>query len=118
MLKVSITSAERFQELFEHMGRGDQFSREGFRLLFEYYDSMDFEIECDVIAICCECCEYEALSDLAQAFGCDQEDAISTAERRSTLLRSSNDEGPFIVCLLYTSPSPRDLSTSRMPSSA
>ena len=25
---------------------------------------------------------------------------------------------PFIACLLYTSPSPRDLSTSRMPSSA
>ena len=24
----------------------------------------------------------------------------------------------FSVCLLYTSPSPRDLSTSRMPSSA
>ena len=33
-----------------------------------------------------------------------------------------NDEGPYAevvkVCLLYTSPSPRDLSTSRMPSSA
>ena len=25
---------------------------------------------------------------------------------------------PLILCLLYTSPSPRDLSTSRMPSSA
>ena len=25
---------------------------------------------------------------------------------------------PTMVCLLYTSPSPRDLSTSRMPSSA
>ena len=25
---------------------------------------------------------------------------------------------PFNICLLYTSPSPRDLSTSRMPSSA
>ena len=25
---------------------------------------------------------------------------------------------PYITCLLYTSPSPRDLSTSRMPSSA
>ena len=24
----------------------------------------------------------------------------------------------FVTCLLYTSPSPRDLSTSRMPSSA
>ena len=27
-------------------------------------------------------------------------------------------QGKFMVCLLYTSPSPRDLSTSRMPSSA
>ena len=26
--------------------------------------------------------------------------------------------GPVLTCLLYTSPSPRDLSTSRMPSSA
>ena len=29
-----------------------------------------------------------------------------------------DSEAPFKVCLLYTSPSPRDLSTSRMPSSA
>ena len=28
------------------------------------------------------------------------------------------DFEPLYVCLLYTSPSPRDLSTSRMPSSA
>ena len=28
------------------------------------------------------------------------------------------DDATFITCLLYTSPSPRDLSTSRMPSSA
>ena len=28
------------------------------------------------------------------------------------------EEMPFAGCLLYTSPSPRDLSTSRMPSSA
>ena len=27
-------------------------------------------------------------------------------------------EGIYRICLLYTSPSPRDLSTSRMPSSA
>ena len=30
----------------------------------------------------------------------------------------TEDYGIFIICLLYTSPSPRDLSTSRMPSSA
>ena len=28
------------------------------------------------------------------------------------------DADPDDICLLYTSPSPRDLSTSRMPSSA
>ena len=32
---------------------------------------------------------------------------------------NGSDEGRFLdTCLLYTSPSPRDLSTSRMPSSA
>ena len=30
----------------------------------------------------------------------------------------ANDWDSFRICLLYTSPSPRDLSTSRMPSSA
>ena len=30
----------------------------------------------------------------------------------------STARGSAVVCLLYTSPSPRDLSTSRMPSSA
>ena len=35
---------------------------------------------------------------------------------RGVAVQSGNDAS--IVCLLYTSPSPRDLSTSRMPSSA
>ena len=33
-------------------------------------------------------------------------------------LPSGEDIVPYFTCLLYTSPSPRDLSTSRMPSSA
>ena len=36
--------------------------------------------------------------------------------KRST--RAGDLERRFNICLLYTSPSPRDLSTSRMPSSA
>ena len=35
-----------------------------------------------------------------------------------TVLATVGSAAPFIGCLLYTSPSPRDLSTSRMPSSA
>ena len=33
-------------------------------------------------------------------------------------VKNDPKKGDFYVCLLYTSPSPRDLSTSRMPSSA
>ena len=38
-------------------------------------------------------------------------------ERFTTVIRATV-KGNVLVCLLYTSPSPRDLSTSRMPSSA
>ena len=33
-------------------------------------------------------------------------------------VKQLEDYGTVVVCLLYTSPSPRDLTTSRMPSSA
>ena len=35
-----------------------------------------------------------------------------------SILPKTMTSGSFQTCLLYTSPSPRDLSTSRMPSSA
>ena len=34
------------------------------------------------------------------------------------VVKARVSQDPFDICLLYTSPSPRDLSTSRMPSSA
>ena len=43
--------------------------------------------------------------------------AIMTLEKKE-LLGSTVEFESFYDCLLYTSPSPRDLSTSRMPSSA
>ena len=36
----------------------------------------------------------------------------------ATALQASSGITQVVACLLYTSPSPRDLSTSRMPSSA
>ena len=38
----------------------------------------------------------------------------TVAAQPDTLYKS----GPFYICLLYTSPSPRDMRRSRMPSSA
>ena len=49
---------------------------------------------------------------VAAVFLLDQEYETEVLEAPATLIDSST------ACLLYTSPSPRDLSTSRMPSSA
>ena len=46
------------------------------------------------------------------------EKALMTMPEIIQVLFRSNDESLLNNCLLYTSPSPRDLSTSRMPSSA
>ena len=45
-------------------------------------------------------------------------DVGECADVVSELLRRSLEDAKATICLLYTSPSPRDLSTSRMPSSA
>ena len=43
-------------------------------------------------------------------------EALSTIGLSNTKIK--NDFGALIICLLYTSPSPRDRTRSRMPSSA
>ena len=45
---------------------------------------------------------------------------LSNSEWAAPVLFAPKKDGRlrFCICLLYTSPSPRDLSTSRMPSSA
>ena len=45
-------------------------------------------------------------------------DQLGGASRRLGVVRRDDRDRLALICLLYTSPSPRDLSTSRMPSSA
>ena len=47
-----------------------------------------------------------------------EEYEASGGARANTLMETGIPIIVFTTCLLYTSPSPRDLSTSRMPSSA
>ena len=57
--------------------------------------------------------------DLAAGFSSRQNYSSARQPRmRRQVPRSSTGHFQPYVCLLYTSPSPRDLSTSRMPSSA
>ena len=46
------------------------------------------------------------------------EDYKLTSQEEESAIKAAKVLGLSVACLLYTSPSPRDLSTSRMPSSA
>jgi hypothetical protein len=67
-----------FMEAFKSAGRGEQFSRDGLEALFEELEAQDEEMELDVIAICCDYCEYpsavEACADLGSGWEADEGD--------------------------------------------
>ena len=47
-----------------------------------------------------------------------EEGRVRQAKRMAEFAMKIKDEGHYVICLLYTSPSPRDKRQSRMPSSA
>ena len=49
---------------------------------------------------------------------CSTEEMVDLINRQDALVAGAVAAERHQICLLYTSPSPRDLSTSRMPSSA
>ena len=65
-----------------------------------------------------------AAAETLEAFGIPYEKRVVSAHRTPDLLveyaKTARGRGieVIIACLLYTSPSPRDRATSRMPSSA
>ena len=69
----------------------------------------------------------QLVAKISSTLGQSKADAERTFDSITTIILDAlkNDDtvkiagfGTYKVCLLYTSPSPRDLSTSRMPSSA
>ena len=64
----------------------------------------------------CKTALAENNADIDLAFQWLREKGIAKAQKKST--RDANEGLVSIICLLYTSPSPRDVEESRMPSSA
>ena len=87
-----------FERAFKNMGRGEQFSYNGLKALFEYLEEYEEgtgeEVELDVIAFCCEYAEYETLKEFQADYG-EKYESIEDISNETTLI-TINDES-FIV---------------------
>ena len=72
-----------------------------------------FKVDNEYFAIQNRCSHAEASLSEGEVYDCKVECPLHGAE-----FDLKTGEALTLPCLLYTSPSPRDLSTSRMPSSA
>lgn len=82
----SINSVYMFEAAFKEAGRGDNFTWEGLKSLFDYLDTMGDEDEpydLDVVAICCdyrECDFMEVIEDYRLDFSeCETEEEARKA---------------------------------------
>lgn len=70
---VKEVSFNDFLEEFENHGRGNQFSYEGKKALYDYLGELSEDIgqpiELDVIAICCDYTEYSSLKEFIDDYG-------------------------------------------------
>ena len=62
----------------------------------------------------------DIVAKISEKLGLEKGDVQATVETFMTEVKNSLETGDnvYLSCLLYTSPSPRDGATSRMPSSA
>lgn len=85
-----------FRQAFHDMGRGEQFSYDGLRVLFnyleDYEDQWDKDIELDVIALCCEYSE-ETPEEIAENYGYtfDEDENENDETRREAIIQFLND---------------------------
>lgn len=68
-MKLSIDTASQFRNEFVAYNR-DNFSCEGYELLFDYFEDIDPDMVLDVISICCDYSE-DTVSDIARNYSID-----------------------------------------------
>ncbi len=72
-----------FCRAFEECGRGDQFSTDALRMIFDYLDEDDSEL--DVIAICCDFAE-SSIEELATEQDVDPDDVRAHMDQSTFVL--------------------------------
>lgn len=71
LVQTSISFAE-FRNAFERYNRAANFSAQGLRLLYNYFEDFEENIAFDVVAICCDYCEM-SIDDIIHDYKIDIE---------------------------------------------
>ena len=91
-MKTTVNFSD-FVDGFQKMGRENQFSHDGLKLIFDYLESLEEEIEFDPIGICCEFTEVtvsEFNSDYGTKFKTLQEIEDYVSSRSDTVGLTEN----------------------------
>jgi len=87
----------QFSDAFHKMGRGEQFSYEGLKALYEYleeYETGEQQIELDVISLCCEYAEYKSLKEFQEDYNQDYKSLGDIMDRTQVIMI---DDTSFII---------------------
>lgn len=75
-----------FQDAFTNCGRGESFTYDGFKALYDYLtqleDDCGTEIELDVIALDCEYTEYDSIKEAYEVYKDDYDSLCEDEEER------------------------------------
>ena len=95
MIYQKITFSD-FVQAFSDRGRGDQFSVDALRLIYDYLDEMDHDTELDVIALCCEFAE-SSVDELAEEHDIETDDVRDHLDQSTTVLGETDDDALVYV---------------------
>ena len=95
MIIQTIDTASQFRDAFHRCGRGDQFSYDGFKALFDYLEELTEgcePLELDPIALCCEFSEY-TLEELKTQYldDCADDEIIDYLQDHTHLIKVTNE---------------------------
>lgn len=89
MIYQKITFSD-FVQAFSDRGRGDQFSTDALRLIYDHLDEQDQDTELDVIAVCCEFAE-SSIEELAEEHDIETDDVCDHLDQSTFVLGETDD---------------------------
>lgn len=85
-------SQSQFIDAFRDYGREDNFSYDGLCALYDMLEECCPDFELDVIAICCDFCEYDSFEELANDY-----DVSSVSELHNNTMVLELDNGGLVI---------------------